>query len=79
MDHLPRNFDTSTIDNMSRVTLNGGFRKEKDAEEEKLITEFLAKKSVTKCPPAGVPGSETCRATNELVAKQRRAYRKKNK
>jgi hypothetical protein len=79
MDHLPRNFNTETVDKMARVTLNAGFHKDRDPEEEKLIAEFLAKNSVTKCPPAGVPGSETCRATNELVAKQRRTFRKKTK
>lgn len=79
MDHLPRNFQTSTVDKMARVTLNGGAVKPKDPEDEKLIAEFLAKKAVTKCPPAGVTGNEAVRATNEHIARERRKFRKEQR
>lgn len=72
-------FETETVDRMTRVTLNGGLVKKLDAEDADLVAEFLKKNSITKCPPAGVPGSEASRSTNELVAKQRRNYRKTNK
>jgi hypothetical protein len=73
------NFSTATVDRMTRVTLNGGLVKNLDDEEARLVAEFLAKNKVTKCPPAGVTGNEASRSTNELVAKQRRNYRKTNK
>lgn len=79
MDNLTRNFDTTFTDRAKRVTLNGGFTKPRDEEDDKLIAEFLEKNSVTKCPPTGLTGNEACRATNELVAKQRRAWRKTKK
>lgn len=79
MENLPKTFNTETVDKMARVTLNGGLVNKLDPQEEKLIAEYLAKNSVTKCPPAGVSGSETSRATNEFVAKTRREYRKTNK
>ncbi len=79
MDTLPRNFDTTYTDGSARVTLNGGSFKARDPEDDRLIAEFLAKNKVTKCPPSGLTGNEACRATNELVAKKRREFRKKTK
>jgi hypothetical protein len=73
------NFSTATVDRMTRVTLNGGLINRLDDEDARLVEEFLAKNKVTKCPPAGVTGNEASRSTNELVAKQRRNYRKTNK
>lgn len=80
-DHLIRNSNTNaqTVDRMSRVTLNAGFIKDRDAEEDRLVAEFLAKNKVTKCPPAGVTGNEASRHTNEHIAKERRKFRKTNK
>lgn len=79
MDTLSRNFDTATVDRMTRVTLNGGYVKGHDPEDEKLIQDFLASKQVAQCPPSNVPGSEASRATKELIARKRREYRKANK
>ena len=79
MDHLDRNFNTQTVDRLTRVTLNAGFIKGSDPEDDRLVAEFLAKKKVTVCPPAGVTGNEASRHTNEHIAKERRKFRKTNK
>jgi hypothetical protein len=79
MDTLTRNFDTSTVDRMSRVTLNGGFVKGMDNEDSDLIAKYLANNKVTPCQPAAAPGTEISRSTRGVVAAARRAYRAKNK
>ena len=40
------------------------------------VAEFLAKKTVTKCPPATLGGNEICLATRDLITKQRKEFRK---
>lgn len=61
------------------TTLNGGFATARgdqiSAEDRDLIREFIAKKGIKKLPPSNLPGSETDRATNELIAQRRREFR----
>lgn len=64
------------------MTLNANpeSRKERISEEERsMIDEFLKRKGVTKLPPAGLPGNEADRSTNELIARKRREFRAKQK
>lgn len=65
------------------MTLNGGFSVARgdtiSSEDRALIDEFIRTKGVQKCLPAGVSGSESSRATNELVARKRREERKKSR
>ena len=48
-------------------------------EDQSLIDQFLASKQVTKLQPSGLSGNEASRATNEIIAKARREFRKANK
>lgn len=61
------------------TTLNGGFAATREQqisnEDRDLIREFIAKKGIKKLPPSNLPGSETDRATNELIALRRREFR----
>lgn len=68
------------------VTLNSGYStavstKDKITQEERdAIAAFYANGGkVEYCPPAGVSGNETVRATNEFIAKKRREYRAKQR
>lgn len=74
---------SKTYENVARVTLNAGFSTSVEdklsRQERDMIQEYLEKNGPTDCPPALVAGGETCRATNEFVARKRREYRKKNK
>ena len=48
-------------------------------EERNLIDEAVAAGRVTKVQPAAASSNEMSRATRELVAKERRKFRKENK
>ena len=50
-----------------------------DAEDKDLIAQFLLTKQIMKLPPAAAAGNEMSRATQDLVAKRRREYRKAGK
>ena len=48
-------------------------------ESRALIDDFLRTKGATVAQPFLAPGNEACRATRELVTRERRAFRKTNK
>ena len=50
-----------------------------NAEDKDLIAKFLLTKQIMKLPPAAAAGNEMSRATQDLVAKRRREYRKTKK
>jgi hypothetical protein len=59
---------------------NINMRNEKLSEEErKLIDEAIAEGRITKVQPAAASSNEMSRATRELVARERRKFRKENK
>jgi hypothetical protein len=48
-------------------------------EERNLIDQAVAEGRVTKVQPAAASSNEMSRATRELVARERRKFRKENK
>ena len=48
-------------------------------EEQKMIDEAVAHGRVKKIQPAAASGNEMSPATRELIARQRRKFRKENK
>jgi hypothetical protein len=48
-------------------------------EEQKMIDDAIAQGRVTKIQPAAASGNEMSPATRELIARQRRKFRKENK
>ncbi len=62
------------------MTLGSGYTRTRSKEDDDLVKAFFAKGGkVTVCQPANVAESESVRATNELVAKQRKAFREKRR
>lgn len=65
---------------MSNVKSNVNVRDEKLSEEtRRLIDEAVARGEVQTVQPAAASGNEIGRGTRELIAKQRREFRKANK
>ncbi len=59
---------------------NVNMRDQKLSEEERnMIDEAIAEGRVTKVQPAAADGNEMSRGTRELIARQRRKFRKENK
>ena len=62
------------------MTLGSGFTKTRSKEDDDLVKAYYAKGGkVTVFQPANCAESETVRATNELVARQRKAFREKQR
>lgn len=67
------------------MTLNAGFSTGRDEnltqaekEEREMVEKFIQEKGITQLQPAGAPGNEATRSTNERIAKARREFRKNN-
>lgn len=62
------------------MTIQTNSRDQKlSAETRALIDQAVNAGKITKIQPASGRGNEACRATNELVARRRREFRKANK
>ena len=60
--------------------MNINMRNVKLTEEERnLIDQAITDGRITKVQPAAASSNEMCRATRELVARERRKFRKENK
>lgn len=61
------------------MALTHSIRNGISAEDQTMVAAFIRQNGVTRVQPAGLPGNEASRATKELIARRRRAFRKENK